>query len=176
MTEVPLPKNAITNNYRKTRLLRKGCPKLLRLVDKHHMNIEKSIQDKNRINEKLGTNADRIKLSIMTNRANNIYTPNLAKTMDESPLKSGLSTHKAANIKHELARTTHKNNSGAPPNFPMMALERPHANSSELNQSTTAAGAEMPAASGSKAQNNVVPKLLLTQALQFQQQQNDKNQ
>ena len=171
---MPLPKNAITNNYRKTRLLRKGCPKLLRLVDKHHVNIEKSIQDKNRINEKLGTNADRIKLSIMTNRASNIYTPNLAKTMDESPLKSGLSTHKAANIKPELARTTHKNNSGAPPNFPTMALERPHANSSELNQSTTAAGAEMPAA-GSKAQNSVVPKLLLTQALQFQQQQNDKN-
>ena len=92
-----LPKNAITNNYRKMRLLRRGDPKLLRLVDKHLVNIEKSIQDKNRINDKLGTKADKLKLSIMTNRANMIYTPNLAKTMDDSPLKtSGFSTHKNA--------------------------------------------------------------------------------
>ena len=104
---MPLPKNAITNNYRKTRLLRKGCPKLLRLVDKHNATVDKSIQDKNRINEKLGTNVDRIKLSIMTNRANMIYTPNLAKTMDSSPLKSsGFSTHKNTNFKPDLARTT----------------------------------------------------------------------
>ena len=161
---MPIPKNAITNNYRKTRLLRKGCPKLLRLVDKHHVNVDKSIQDKNRINEKLGTNVDRIKLSIMTNRANMIYTPNLAKTMDESPLKStGFSTHKNANLKPDLSRTTQKNYSGAPPNFPTMVVDRQHANSSELNQSS-----EMPG----KAH---VPKLLLTQALQFQNHQKQKN-
>ena len=160
---MPLPKNAITNNYRKTRLLRKGCPKLLRLVDKHQVNIEKSIQDKNRINHKLGTNVDRIKLSIMTNRANTIYTPNLAKTLDDSPRKSGFSTHKNAYLKHDLAKTPQKNYSNAPPNFPTMAVERQHANSSELNQST-----EMPG----KAH---VPKLLLTQALQFQNHQQQKN-
>ena len=33
VTEFPFPKNAITNEYRKTRLLKKGCPKLLKLVD-----------------------------------------------------------------------------------------------------------------------------------------------
>ena len=45
VAEFPFPKNAITNDYRKTRLLKKGCPKLLRLVDKHHVDIEKSLQE-----------------------------------------------------------------------------------------------------------------------------------
>ena len=80
---------------------------------------------------------DRIKLSIMSNRANMIYTPNLAKTLDvDSPLKSGFSTSKNTYMKHELNRTQQKNMSVAPPNFPTMAIERSHANSSELNQST----------------------------------------
>ena len=136
----------------------------MRLVDKHHVNVEKSIQDKNRFNEKFGTNADQLKLSIMTNRANMIYTPNLAKTMNESPLKTtGFSTHKNANLKNDLSRTTQKTYSGAPPNFPTMTVDRQHANSSELVESS-----EMPG----KAH---VPKLLLTQALQIQNQQKQKN-
>lgn len=133
VTEVSLPKNAITNNYRKTRLLHKGCHKLLRLVDKHQVDIEQSIKDKNRMSQRLGTNMDRIKLSIMSNRANTIYTPNLAKTLDE-PFTSGFSTHKNAYLKHDLHRTAPRNNnSGAPPSFPSMAVERNQVTSSELN-------------------------------------------
>jgi hypothetical protein len=155
VTEAIIPKNAITNNYRKTRLLHRGCPKLLRLVDKHHVDIDKSIKDKNRISNRLGTNMDRIKLSIMSNRANTIYTPNLAKTLDE-PFNTGYKTEKNAYMKHDLQRTAPKNNSGAPPNFPTMAVDRNHVNISELNQST-----EMPSSPAH------VPKLLLSQALQF---------
>ena len=45
VTEFPIPKNAITNSYRKTRLLKKGCPKLVKLVDKQQVTIDRSINE-----------------------------------------------------------------------------------------------------------------------------------
>ena len=47
MSEYPIPKNAITNQYRKTRLLKKGCPKLIKLVDLQNVAIDKNIKDHN---------------------------------------------------------------------------------------------------------------------------------
>ena len=44
VNELTIPKNAITDAYRKTRLLKKGCPKLIRLVDKHSVSIDKSLK------------------------------------------------------------------------------------------------------------------------------------
>ena len=38
-----IPKSVITNTYRKSRLLAKGCPKLIRQVEKHQVDLEKSI-------------------------------------------------------------------------------------------------------------------------------------
>ena len=162
MTEFPLPKNAITNDYRKTRLLHKGCTKLLRLVDKHHVDIDKSIKDKTRLSQRLGSNMDRVKMSIMSTRANAVMTPNLAKNMEDSTMNSGCKTSKNAYVKHELISRTaggarKSNYSGAPPNFPSMAIERSQGVNSEMQQS-------------SELHNNKmahVPKLLLTQALQF---------
>ena len=69
VTEFPFPKNAITNDYRKTRLLKKGCPKLLRHVDKHLIDIEKSLFESTKLSQRLTSNIERIKLSTLTTRS-----------------------------------------------------------------------------------------------------------
>lgn len=45
VSEIPVPKNAITNHYRKSRLLHKGCPRLIKLVDKQAVTLEQSIKE-----------------------------------------------------------------------------------------------------------------------------------
>jgi len=62
------------------------------------------------------TNLDRIKLSIMTNRANTMVTPNLVNTMEERSLISGFNTSKNAYVKSTLNKT-HKNNASGPTGF-----------------------------------------------------------
>ena len=79
VSEIPslIPKNAITNNYRKQRLLQKGCPKLLRQAEKQAQELERSIRNHDRQSARLysqigsqhGT-SERVKLSIMTTRSN----------------------------------------------------------------------------------------------------------
>ena len=96
VSEYPFPKNALTNEYRKTRLLHKGCPKLLRLVDKQHAEIEKSIKESQRVSQRLISNIDRIKLSIMSTRSNAIQTPSLSNTLEDRYVVSGLYSTKNA--------------------------------------------------------------------------------
>ena len=43
MVPSSIPRSIITNTYRKSRLLAKGCPKLIRQVEKHQIDLEKSI-------------------------------------------------------------------------------------------------------------------------------------
>ena len=79
VTEVPVfPKNAITNNYRKQRLLAKGSPKLIKMVEKHKAEIDKSMLRHNRLSSKLAsqiTAQDRVKMSIMSTRSNALDSP-----------------------------------------------------------------------------------------------------
>jgi hypothetical protein len=37
---VEFPQSAFNNEYRKTRILSKGCPKLLNMANKHHAQVE----------------------------------------------------------------------------------------------------------------------------------------
>lgn len=53
MSEIPIPKGAIANEYRKTRLLAKGCPKLLRQVDKHEVDLERSIMESQKLSQRI---------------------------------------------------------------------------------------------------------------------------
>ena len=77
--------------------------------------------------------------------------------MDDRAAISGFnSSRNAYHLKHKLLKTQ-KNNASGPPSFPSMANERSNGNSSELK---TTEKEEL----RSKAH---VPKLLLTQALQF---------
>ena len=77
--------------------------------------------------------------------------------MDDRGVNSGFnSSRNAYTLKHQLLKTQ-KNNASGPPSFPSMVNERSHGNSSELKQTEKT---EM----RSKAH---VPKLLLTQTLQF---------
>ena len=108
------------------------------------------------------SNMDRVKLSIMSTRSNNIhqtYNAAFTNTMEDRLLKSGFNTSKNAYVKQQLTKT-HKNNNSGPSNIVSMNFvdQRSPGNSSELK---TVDKPEL----ASKAH---VPKLLLTQAIQFQ--------
>lgn len=45
VSEIPIPKHAVQNIYRRNRLLLKGCPKLIRLVEKYNSNFEKTLAE-----------------------------------------------------------------------------------------------------------------------------------
>lgn len=85
-----IPKSFITNTYRRSRLLAKGCPKLIRLVEKHQLDLEKSI-DSQKYSERMLSYRDRIKLSIMTTRSKGHKTPNLGGTIDSDVTGGNLS-------------------------------------------------------------------------------------
>lgn len=102
VSEVPVPKLAVQNNYRLARLLHKGDKKLMKMVDHHARDLEKSFAESNKMSHRMMSNRDRIKLSIMSTRSNAIQTPNLANTMDAADREafSGFNTAKNAYLKN----------------------------------------------------------------------------
>ena len=105
VSEVPIPKGAVSNEYRKTRLLAKGCPKLLRLVEKHEIDLERSIRESQKLSQRLFNNHERNKLSIMSQRSNAIKPSKLSATLDERDAYTGFNTSKNAHVKHALFST-----------------------------------------------------------------------
>ena len=119
------------------------------------------MNEHNKLSQRLMSNVDRIKLSIMTTRSNAIQTPIVPHTIlqniiEDRSRRSGFSTSKNAYVKHQLLRTERNNNASGPANFPSMTIDRDraHGNSSELNQSI----ASKPEA----LKGGLVPQLLLT--------------
>ena len=117
------------------------------------------MNEHNKLSQRLMSNVDRIKLSIMTTRSNAIQTPIVPHTIlqniiEDRSRRSGFSTSKNAYVKHQLLRTQRNNNASGPANFPSMTLDRTNGNSSELNQSI----ASKPEA----LKGGRVPQLLLT--------------
>ena len=117
------------------------------------------MNEHNKLSQRLMSNVDRIKLSIMTTRSNAIQTPNIAKTVlqniiEDRSLKPGFNTSKNAYVKHSLLRTQRDNNASGPANFPSMNLDRTNGNSSELNQSI--------AGKPEALKGGLVPQLMLT--------------
>jgi len=111
VTEVPIPKNAVQNTYRRSRLLLKGCPKLIKLVDKYHSNLERSLAETQKYSERLMSCRDRIKLSIMETRSNALKTPKMADNSEEpmSDTLSGLNTSTPnASMQKKYLRTQKK--------------------------------------------------------------------
>jgi len=145
VSEIPFLKNAITNTYRKSRLLQKGCPKLIKLVEKHHGEIDRSIIHHQRMTTRLANNitaSERVKMSIMDTRSSVMDTP-FRHHMIEEHNYSGLHTSKNAYVTRSKAAAT---------TYPSMALERSNCNSSELHKTME-----------DKMPNQAhVPKLLLT--------------
>jgi hypothetical protein len=123
VSEIPFLKNAITNTYRKSRLLQKGCPKLIKLVEKHHGEIDRSIIQHQRVSARLAnhiTASERVKMSILETRSNLVDSPFRHHMMEDRNL-SGLNTSKNAYVtRHKAAATT----------YPSMALERSNGSSS----------------------------------------------
>jgi len=101
---VPLPKSIIGNNYRKSRLLAKGCPKLIRLVQKHQVDLEKTMESQ-KYSQRMLSYRDRIKMSIMTTRSKTNNTPLPGSPMDD-PVRLALSglnqTRNAYALKKQL--------------------------------------------------------------------------
>lgn len=133
VSEIPFPKNAVTNTYRKQRLLAKGCTKLIRQVEKYQGEIDRSILKKNALSAKLAPHimSDRVKMSIMSTRTNALDSPLRHNLMDEHRNFSGFNTSKNAYEGHSLAVSRHRN----APNFPSMVLERSNV-TSELHKSS----------------------------------------
>lgn len=162
VSEVPIPKGLASNNYRKSRLLAKGCPKLIRLVEKHQVDLEKSLESQ-KYSQRMISYRDRIKMSIMTTRAKTNNTPTLGSPMDEATrgALSGLNQNRNVyNLKKQLIRAQ-KHGLGGHSLPSMTPQDRPMQNTSDLQASTKKGGH--------------VPKLLLTQALQFQKQKPGRN-
>lgn len=90
MVRHSIPRSIIANTYRKSRLLAKGCPKLIRLVGKHQLDLEKSI-DSQKYSERMLSYRDRIKMSIMTTRSKVNKSPNLHSTIDTDGTRGAIS-------------------------------------------------------------------------------------
>ena len=118
------PKNIIaSDNYRKSRMLAKGCPKLLKMVEKNAMDFDKSIETQKYSQRLLGYR-ERIKESIMTTRSKTNNTPmvgrgvNLDDSLDPSRgvALSGLNRNAAYQLKRQLILANKKgsvnNNNG----------------------------------------------------------------
>ena len=103
VSEVPLPRGIASNHYRKSRLLAKGCPKLIRLVEKHQVDLEKSLESQ-KYSQRMISYRDRIKMSIMTTRAKTNNTPSAMDEVTRGAL-SGLNQNRNAyNLKKQLIR------------------------------------------------------------------------
>lgn len=93
----------VSNNYRKSRMLAKGCPKLLKMVERNAMDFDKSIESQKYSQRLLGYR-DRIKASIMTTKTNNTATMGGSATLDDNndPSHSGLNRNVTYQLKKQL--------------------------------------------------------------------------
>lgn len=64
-------------------MLAKGCPKLIKLVEKQQTSFEKSIESQ-KYSERMLTYRDRIKMSIMNTRFKSNTTPVIGANMDNN--------------------------------------------------------------------------------------------
>ena len=81
--EIVNPKQVIlTDNFRKSRMLTKGCPRLLKMVDKHISDMDKN---KRKQPMRYSYNLESAKMSyVSSNRSKGVTNMNLNISLDES--------------------------------------------------------------------------------------------
>ena len=131
------------------------------MVEKQETELKKNAHTaRNRFNSLTVPNygnmqSERIKLSIMTTRNNAVPSPLLSSKEAEDEINSGFSTSKGATMKPQLRGRFEAN--GRPPAFPSV-LDRSYHQKSEMMSMTDQ----------KQKDHEPIPKLQLTQPLQFQ--------